>query len=244
MKPYTDGPLAGWFLTAALVAAALFTAASAEPAGADKGKLTLANCAGQEIVWCSYDKNDMIMRVANRSGAVKKEKYETGVTCGSSGGCKVKLIKNKFCDQSTLTDAFVSTTRVEEAAYRLRKGADGHYSIDKVSNERSYFDNLPYICRADHGASCTGEDQCNSSICAGGVCCASSPGTCQTCGQAGSGGKPTNVAKGAQGLYCATANHACDGAGNCLVTHGGTCKANSDCLDKLCLRGKCELVKR
>lgn len=111
-------------------------------AWAKKGKLTLMNCSGTKLTWCSYDKGDLVMRVPNRSGPLNHNEYQSKVGCDSNGGCKVLLIPSgKLCEVVTKNEVYVPATALGEYAYWIKKGKDGKYLFEKASDDRAYFDN-------------------------------------------------------------------------------------------------------
>jgi Cellulose binding domain len=99
------------------------------------------------------------------------------------------------------------------------------------------------------GATCGSDGDCNSGICAQGVCCATAcTGTCRSCAVAGSAGTCTNVPAGADPLAqcadggattCGT-DGTCDGNGQCrnyvtgTVCQAATCAGTTETLPGRC----------
>ncbi len=100
------------------------------------------------------------------------------------------------------------------------------------------------------GAACAVGDDCNSSICAQGVCCATDcSGTCQSCALTGSAGTCTDVPAGEDPLEkCADTGRvgcgtdgACDGQGSCRLYAAGTvCKDPSCAGTTGTAQGRCD----
>jgi len=99
------------------------------------------------------------------------------------------------------------------------------------------------------GAPCGADGECNSSICATGVCCATTcAGTCKSCALSGSAGTCTNVPAGQDPLMqCADAGAMtcgndgfCDGMGACRLYDTSTvCGTNSCTSGTATIAGKC-----
>jgi hypothetical protein len=93
------------------------------------------------------------------------------------------------------------------------------------------------------GAPCARDEQCLTSFCVDGACCASSGcGICQTCGAAAAAGRCAPVSTGQVDEAPAGAcggERACDGQGGCRRGIGQACMAAGDCASGFCADGRC-----
>jgi hypothetical protein len=169
-------------------------------------------------------------------------------TCDGSGACRRYPIgvicRGQTCAGSTRTNA----SRCDSAgSCRPTSGQPcDPYQCDATGNDcrSTCGDSSDCIagtfCDGDScgkkplGAACTGGEDCNSAICAQGVCCNTQcSGTCQSCALSGSTGTCTDVPSGEDPLEqcdttaptgCGT-DGTCDGQGSCRRYAAGTvCK--------------------
>mgnify|MGYP000143144090 CR=1 FL=1 len=106
-----------------------------------KGKLTIMNCTGKTVQFCSYRKDDVAMRIPDRSGGIDNNTFQSKVGCGTNGGCKVIILEaGKLCEVATKNEVYVPSQTLGEYAYWLKKDAKGKYYFEKASDDRAYFD--------------------------------------------------------------------------------------------------------
>lgn len=95
-------------------------------------------------------------------------------------------------------------------------------------------------CKKPSGSSCVDPTECESNMCADGVCCTQSCAACQAC--TGPGGTCQNLPPLAPddvpGGTCAGTRR-CDGQGACKLALGETCAAGAACASGVCQDGVC-----
>ena len=185
--------------------------------------------------------------------------------CDGSGACRRYPIgavcQQQSCNGSTRTNAFRCTAGACSPTsgqpcdpYQCNPAGNDCLTTCQTNDDciPGSFCNNGSCGRRPLGASCTTGDDCNSLICAQGVCCNNDcKGTCQSCALAGAAGTCTPVPSGEDPLdqcddggrtTCGT-DGTCDGAGACRLYVSGTV-----CQDPTCsgatgtAQGRCDGV--
>jgi hypothetical protein len=132
----------------------------------------------------------------------------------------------------------ITVSALDASGATVAQGSTGSIGVSSgQTTDASLVLSVPSIIIAALGAACGNDDECQTSNCVDGVCCASSScGFCAACDVAGHLGECTPVASGADPHHdCslvggdAACNSSCDGNGHCL-TLPGNC-ASPTCAD-------------
>src|SRR6185369_8495099 len=95
-------------------------------------------------------------------------------------------------------------------------------------------------CKKALGDGCVTGADCQSNVCADGVCCNSAcASTCEACNVAGSVGTCSNVPSSMPDPGTCAAPSACDGLGACKKALGDGCAGGAECQSGNCVDSVC-----
>jgi hypothetical protein len=207
---------------------------------ADRGTNPRSLCVDQGASTCGTD--------GFCDGTGVCEKYPAGVACQSAGCTGSTLTFLGRCDGSGACTASPSQscapfTCAATGQCKTTCSADADCAAGAFCVAGS-------CGKKPIGASCGASDDCNSGICAQGVCCATAcTGTCKSCAVAGSAGTCINVPAGQdplaqcddQGASTCLQDGFCNGKGACESYPAGTsCGASTCTAGTYTPAGKCD----
>ena len=174
-------------------------------------------------------------------------------TCDGAGACR-KFAAGTVCAAATCTASTLTSARTCDGAGACRTATSsacdpflcGANSACSTTCSTSADCVSPNTCmtmscgKKPNGATCTMANECNSNVCAQGVCCnAACTGTCKSCAVIGSVGSCTNVPSG----QVPTPATQCTDAGATSCGNDGTCNGNGACRNYVsgtqCAPGSC-----
>ena len=194
-------------------------------AGTDPGN----ECAAQMAATCGTN--------GFCDGAGACQKYSMGTSCGSQSCMGSTQTNASTCNG---TGTCVSGGTTDCTPYVCGATAcKTSCTADSDCASGNYCNGTMCDAKKANGQMCTASNQCTSSFCIDGVCCATAClGQCQGCATAGSVGTCTSLpiyTDDTNSTMTCAGTQTCSGTGTCKLKNGQNCNNNTDCASNNCV---------